>query len=115
MFISSVFVYLSIYVICEYIAEAPVILASGPQAVTVRAGMEQHDNKCENILILSILKQSTEDLEKKHLPGIYWVSVCVIVNFVCATFLCLLTTQYKPFGWLFVIPRLPKAISRNLK
>ena len=63
MFISSVFVYLSIYVICEYIAEAPVILASGPQAVTVRAGIEQHDNKCEN-MILSILKQSTEDLEK---------------------------------------------------
>ena len=64
MFISSVFVYLSFYVICEYIAEAPVILASGPQAVTVRAGIEQHDNKCENILILSILKQSTEDWEK---------------------------------------------------
>ena len=61
MFISSVFVYLSIYVICEYIAEAPVILASGPQAVTVRAGSEQH----KNILILSILKQSTDDLEKK--------------------------------------------------
>ena len=99
MFISSVFVYLSIYVICEYIAEAPVILASGPQAVTVRAGSEQHDNKCENILILSILKQSTADLEeKKHLPGIYWVCVCVIVIFVCASFLCLLITQYKPFG-----------------
>ena len=61
---SSVFVYLSIYVICEYIAEAPVILASGPQAVTVRAGIKQHDNKCDNILISSILKQSTEDLEK---------------------------------------------------
>ena len=76
MFISSVFVYLSIYVICEYIAEAPVILASGPQAVTVRAGIEQHDNKCENILILSILKQSTEDLEK----NIYQESIeCVFV------------------------------------
>ena len=61
---SSVFVYLSIYVIYEYIAEAPVILASGPQAVTVRAGIKQHDNKCDNILISSILKQSTEDLEK---------------------------------------------------
>ena len=64
MFISCVFVYLSIYVIYEYIAEAPVILASGPQAVTVRAGIKQHDNKCDNILISSILKQSTEDLEK---------------------------------------------------
>ena len=47
---SSVFVYLTIYVIYEYIAEAPVILASGPQAVTVRAGIEQHDNKCEQYL-----------------------------------------------------------------
>ena len=84
MFISCVFVYLSIYVICEYIAEAPVILASGPQAVTVRAGIEQHDNKCENILILSILKQSTEDLEK----NIYQESIECL--FVWLLILCVL-------------------------
>ena len=82
MFISSVFVYLSIYVICEYIAEAPVILASGPQAVTVRAGIEQLDNKCENILILSILKQSTEDLEKKTSTR-NLLSVCLCDCYFC--------------------------------
>ena len=76
MFIGSVFVYLSIYVIYEYIAEAPVILASGPQAVTVRAGIEQHDNKCEQYLDFEHLETEYRRFGK----NIYQESIeCVFV------------------------------------